>query len=88
MHSLEQLLLILSERIRHETGNKELADAALTLADASHCYEPTTSVEESLAEMKDVWSRRYEDLMVGSDAALLVQGRAQGPVIKDKDQLR
>jgi hypothetical protein len=64
MHTLEHLLLTLSQRIRRETGNNDLADAALTLASASHGYEPTGSVEESLANMNDVWSRQFEKLLV------------------------
>ncbi len=36
MHALEYLLCVLSRRIEVETGSKELADAALFLASASH----------------------------------------------------
>ncbi len=57
--------MILSERIRHETGNSDLAEAALTLAGASHNYEPTgSSVEESLAKMNDAWTRQFGKLLV------------------------
>ena len=58
MHRLEYLLLRLSERIRHEAGNNDLADAALTLATASHSYVPEG--EEPLAEMQSDWQRRFE----------------------------
>jgi hypothetical protein len=64
MHTLEHLLLILSQRIRHETGNNDLAEAALTLASASHAYQPTASVEESLADMNDAWTRQFGKLLV------------------------
>ena len=36
MHSLEQLLLLLSDRIRRETDNDDLANATKLLASASH----------------------------------------------------
>jgi hypothetical protein len=46
-----------SERIQHETGNKELADSAMALASASHAYEPAS--EEPLSEMHADWQRRF-----------------------------
>ena len=61
MHNLEHLLLILSQRIRHETGNNDLAEATLTLASASHNYEPTAFAEQSLADMNDDWGRRFKN---------------------------
>jgi hypothetical protein len=48
MHVLEHLLLILSVRIRHETGNEELADAAETFASASHDYIPEPPLREAV----------------------------------------
>lgn len=63
MHALEHLLLLLSARIRHETGNKELADAAETFASAAHDYVPEG--EETLSAVNDAWSRRYGKLLTG-----------------------
>ncbi len=40
MHDLEYLLVLLSQRIEAETGNKELAASALSLASSSHDYVP------------------------------------------------
>ena len=57
MHKLEYLLMVLSERIQRETGNKELADSAMTLASASHAYDPAS--EEPLSEMHADWQRRF-----------------------------
>jgi len=62
MHRLEYLLLVLSERIRRETGNSELADAAMNFAGASHHYVPE-SEPEPLAEMHKEWMRRFDSLM-------------------------
>ena len=62
MHKLEYLTLLLSERIRSETGSSELADAARTLASASHEYEPSGE-EETLAAMHADWQRRFDKLM-------------------------
>ena len=58
MHSLEQLLFVLSDRIRRETGNDDLADATMHLASASHDYEPARQ-PEPLAEMCQDWTRRF-----------------------------
>lgn len=58
MHSLEYLLLVLSDRIRRETGSSDLADAAMHLASASHDYEPARQ-PEPLAEMCEDWKRRF-----------------------------
>jgi hypothetical protein len=58
MHSLEQLLFLLSDRIRRETNNDGLADAAKLLASASHDYEPSRQ-PEPLAEMCEDWTRRF-----------------------------
>jgi hypothetical protein len=53
MHSLEFCLLALAERIRSDTGNRELADATLSLANASHGYIPEREEdEERLASSK------------------------------------
>jgi hypothetical protein len=62
MHSLEYLLLVLSGRIRRETGNSELACAAVHLASASHEYEPSRE-PEPLEEMYKDWSRRFDNLL-------------------------
>jgi hypothetical protein len=65
MHCLENMLLILSERIRKETGNQELADDAAGLAGASHNYMPEflpfggKNADEMLAPQNDDWNRRY-----------------------------
>lgn len=58
VHDLEYLLLALSERIRSETGNDDLADAARRLASASHNYDPSHE-PEPLAEMCEDWRRRF-----------------------------
>jgi hypothetical protein len=58
MHSLEQLLLLLSDRIRRETHNDDLADATGLLASGSHDYEPSRQ-PEPLAEMCQDWTRRF-----------------------------
>jgi hypothetical protein len=58
MHSLEQLLLLLSDRIRRETGNDDLADETGHLASASHDYEPSLQPER-LTEMCRDWTRRF-----------------------------
>jgi hypothetical protein len=60
MHSLEQLLLILSDRIRLETGNVDLAEATMHLASASHDYEPALQ-PEPLAEMCQGWTGRFRN---------------------------
>jgi hypothetical protein len=62
MHNLEYLLLVLSERIRSETSNVDLADAAAHLASASHEYLPSRK-PEPLAEMHKDWQRRFDKLM-------------------------
>jgi hypothetical protein len=56
------MLLILSERIRHDTGNEKLADEARNLAGASHDYVPTID-PEPLAAKNDEWCRRFSSLM-------------------------
>jgi hypothetical protein len=53
------LLLILSQRIRRETGNDGLADAALGFASASHDYAPPREYEP-LSEMCEDWKRRFD----------------------------
>jgi hypothetical protein len=58
MHSLEQLLFLLSHRIRRETGDDDLADATMHLASASHDYEPSRQ-PEPLVEMCQEWTRRF-----------------------------
>ena len=57
------MLLLLSERIRQETGNADLADSASQLASASHDYEPCSSGQELLANMHSEWHRCFADLM-------------------------
>jgi hypothetical protein len=84
MHSLEHLLMILSLRIRHETGNNDLAEAALTLASASHEYEPTGSVDESLAAMSGDWSRQFGKLLVGRGTERPAQSVRRPRPIKQK----
>ena len=61
MHMLEYMLVVLSERIRQETGNNSLADDAKALASASHAYVPEG--EEPLAEMHEDWHRRFDRLL-------------------------
>jgi hypothetical protein len=69
MHRLEYLLLVLSERIRRETGNADLANAAGHLAGASADYEPcigqdgTSADEHHLATMHKDWQRKFGDLL-------------------------
>jgi hypothetical protein len=58
MHSLEQLLFILSDRIRRETKNNDLADETKLLASASHDYESSRQ-PDPLAEMCQDWTRRF-----------------------------
>jgi hypothetical protein len=58
MHSLEQLLLLLSDRIRRETGDEELAKATMRLASASHDYDPPQQ-PDPLTEMCQDWTRRF-----------------------------
>jgi hypothetical protein len=53
-------LLRLSDRIRRETGNDDLASTASLLASASHDYEPTLE-PEPLFEMCEDWKRRFSD---------------------------
>jgi hypothetical protein len=60
MHSLEYLLLLLAERIRRETNNSELADAAMTLASASHDFVPEGEERLGQSEMYREWSRRFD----------------------------
>jgi hypothetical protein len=57
-------MLIMSERIRHETGHDELAAAAAIVASASHDYLPEG--EETLTKMNEDWSRRYSHLLLKS----------------------
>jgi hypothetical protein len=64
MHTLEYLLCLLSRRIEVETGSKELAEAALSLASASHDYIPERE-ETGLTEMHADWQKRYDKLMHG-----------------------
>jgi hypothetical protein len=63
MHRLEYLLLILSERIHRETGNNELAHAAMHFASASHNYEPPFDEPGLLADYIRDWSRRFDKLV-------------------------
>jgi hypothetical protein len=58
MHSLEQILVTLSHRIRRETGNNDLADETMHLASASHDYEPSRQ-PDPLAEMCQYWNRQF-----------------------------
>lgn len=64
MHNLEYLLLVLSERVRRETGNDDLANAATRLASASHDYEPSRE-PEPLAEMCEDWHSRFDKHLTG-----------------------
>ena len=67
MHSLEYLLLVLSKRIRDETGNDDLADAASRLASASHSYDAMH--EPKLLEvMCEDWRRRFNNTDLPGDA--------------------
>jgi hypothetical protein len=60
MSTLEFLLLTLSERIRNETGNAELAEAAEGLASESHGYVPSFGEEsESLRTIANEWREKY-----------------------------
>src|SRR4029078_7545425 len=59
IHSLENLLLVLSQRIRSETGNHEVANAALRFASASHEYEPPLG-HEPLSDMCQEWGRGFD----------------------------
>lgn len=58
MHNLEHLLLLLSQRLK-QAGQEELADAAETLASASHDYDPIEGADEKLADMNADWTRRF-----------------------------
>lgn len=63
MHCLENMLLILSKRIRAgESSNQKLADDLEMLASESHCYVPEDG-KERLAELNDKWARQYSHLM-------------------------
>jgi hypothetical protein len=66
MHCLENMLLIMSKRIRAgESNNQKLADDLETLASESHRYVPEGG-KEALAELNDKWSRKYGHLMKSS----------------------
>ena len=65
MHALGHLLVILSRRISHETGNEKLANAALGLASASHDYVPDGEEKLALLKMNDEWGQRYGHLLHG-----------------------
>lgn len=58
MHCLENMLLILSKRIRRDTGDEMLADDCAMLASASHDYVPARS-DEPLAPINYEWTHRY-----------------------------
>ena len=63
MHCLENMLLILAQRIRAgESSNQELADDLEMLAGASHQYVPEGG-KEPLGDVNDKWSRQYDHLM-------------------------
>ena len=63
MHCLENMLLILSKRIRaEESSNQQLADDLEMLASELHWYAPEDR-DERLAEINDRWSRQYSHLM-------------------------
>ncbi len=62
MHSLEWLILTAAERVR-EMGNQRLADDLVSIASASHEYEPTPGAEERLSEMLKLWHERYGHLL-------------------------
>lgn len=55
MHSLEQILVILSHRIRRETGNNDLADETMHLASASHDYEVSSDLASLLTAEFAEW---------------------------------
>ena len=60
MSTLEFLLFTLSTRIRAETGNEELADAAQALASESHTYIPEGGEEsEEIKAMADDWHDKF-----------------------------
>ena len=62
MHCLENMLLILSERVRAgESSNQQIANDLEMLASASHGYVPEGG--EALIELNDKWNRQYEHLM-------------------------
>ena len=66
VHSLEYAILVLSERIRHETGNDKLADDARMLASASAPYlEPNNHPE--MAKIVVKWRDSYNHLLSGSE---------------------
>ena len=62
MHSLEWLILTAAGRAR-EMGDQRLADDLVSLASASHEYEPTPGAEERLSDMLKQWRRRYGHLL-------------------------
>ena len=56
MHCLENMLLILSKRIRAgELSNQQLADDLETLASASHDYVPERAPER-LSDLNERWN--------------------------------
>ena len=63
MHCLENMVLILSKRIRAgESSNQKLTDDLEMLASESHGYVPEAG-EERLVEMNNKWAREYGHLM-------------------------
>ncbi len=63
MHCLENMLFILSRRIREgESSNAKLADDLQMLASESHAYLPEGGTER-LVELNDKWNREYSGLM-------------------------
>lgn len=69
MHNLEHLLVIAAERVR-KTGDDKFAEEFLSLASASHMYDPSVmtdghSADELLNDMNEEWSRKYHKLLYG-----------------------
>jgi hypothetical protein len=58
MHCLENMLLIMSERVRSGENFQKLADDLVMLASESHVYIPETG-KERLAELNGKWNKKY-----------------------------
>lgn len=61
MHTLEQMLKFLSQRIEEEMQNADpdLIEVAKLLADESHNYERTSKGPDPLREKLEEWHRRF-----------------------------
>jgi len=65
MHELEYMLVLLSARIEKETGNKDLANAARSLASDSHNYIPefNDNIQNYMNQKVDEWRNEFGHLV-------------------------